>query len=160
MRWFPRSEGRFFLSKERLDSSFPWEKGVVTVDPRWQLLHVFSFHCLYRHVLYFLNPSFPYLLSLISCIFCARSEYIHVVSCVHHSRFITVTMDALSEAMARKFTLTSKEDRDVAVGEEAATENPTAMTFDLVGRVVSEKIYSTHTLQLNIERLLRSVHGF
>lgn len=33
-------------------------------------------------------------------------------------------------------------------------------TFDLVGRVVSEKTYSTHSVQSNIERLLRSVKGF
>lgn len=34
------------------------------------------------------------------------------------------------------------------------------MTYDLVGRVVSERTLSSHTLQSNIERLLRPVKGF
>lgn len=46
------------------------------------------------------------------------------------------------------------------VRENSGDPGRTAPTFDVVGRVVSEKQFSSHSLQLNIERLLRLVRGF
>lgn len=89
-----------------------------------------------------------------------RFEAIHAVTHTPYSRTITATMDDLSELMARSFTLTSKEDKEVEAGEEAPSSGSSEMKFDLVGRVVAEKSYSAHTLQLNIERSLRPVRGF
>lgn len=46
-----------------------------------------------------------------------------------------------------------------AIGRIGVTSG-SGITYDLVGRVVSEKPYSAHTLHQNIDRLLRSVRGF
>lgn len=70
-------------------------------------------------------------------------------------------MEELSAQMANSFQLTSKVDMVVEAGEGSPNhQGDTVRTFDLVGRVVSEKSYSGHTLLSNVERLLRPVMGF
>lgn len=62
--------------------------------------------------------------------------------------------------MANSFHLTSKEDREVDVGDGGSDEHVEEQTtFDLVGRVVAEKSFSGHTLKSNIGRLLHPVMG-
>lgn len=48
-------------------------------------------------------------------------------------------MDALSEAVATKFSLTSKEGDDVEAADLGGTTELNMPTFDVVGRVVSDK---------------------
>lgn len=70
-------------------------------------------------------------------------------------------MEDISDMMANTFNLTSKEDHEVDLGGGYSNEEGAErITFDLVGRVVSERNFSSHSLQSNIERLLRSVKGF
>lgn len=70
-------------------------------------------------------------------------------------------MEDLSDMMANTFNLTSKEDHEVDLGGGYSNEEGAErMTFDLVGRVVSERNFSSHSLQSNIKRLLLSVKGF
>lgn len=59
-------------------------------------------------------------------------------------------MEDLSAALARNFSLTSKEDTDVDVGGGVDGVRVQKATFDVVGRVVSEKTYYVHTLKQNI----------
>lgn len=68
-------------------------------------------------------------------------------------------MADISELMANTFHLTSKEEADVdGVGGSTEAEGE-VVTFDLLGCVLSEKTFSSHTLQSNIERILRPVMG-
>lgn len=130
------------------------------VDSHRSLLHVFYCVLFYSHTLYYSNPSLTYLFSHILGPIFARSEQSHVVFHAQLPPSITVIMDELAESLARQFSLTLKEEAEVDVGDGASYENPSNVTYDLVGRVVAEKSYSAHTLQLNIERLLRPVRGF
>lgn len=69
-------------------------------------------------------------------------------------------MDELAESRARNFSLTSKEEGDVDVGSGSEGFHSGLATYDVVGRVVTERKYQAHTLQQNIDRVLRPVRGF
>lgn len=117
----------------------------------------FSFYLFYCSVLTTLsNPNI--LFASITDIF--RSGRPTTFTAVQTPHPIIVIMEDLSEALARQFSLTAKEDGEVDVGSGSMGSEAVGETFDVVGRVVSEKIYSAHTLQQNLERLLRSVRGF
>lgn len=114
---------------------------------------------LFSHIYLFHNPSLSFrVFYLFLPLF--RSEGSLDSTCTLITSSIIASMEDLANMLANNFHLTGKEDDEVdGVDnlEEGSTDEP---TFDLVGRVVSEKTYSSYTLQSNIERLLRSVKGF
>lgn len=69
-------------------------------------------------------------------------------------------MDDLSELLAQNFNLTQKQDIDVDAGGGSDGINLHVATYDVVGRVVSEKTNSSYSLQQSIDRLLRPVRSF
>lgn len=102
------------------------------------------------------NPNFPFF--ILSGDF--RSGCTSTFTSTHIPLSIIAIMDELTDWIARKFTLTSKEDGDIDIGSDSIGSGTEGEKFVVVGRVVSNKIYLVHSLQQNIERILRSVRGF
>lgn len=105
----------------------------------------------------FYNPNSLSCFLIISSAWSYGPGVIHAASLSLLPRSIIVIVDALADSLANQFCLTSKEDREVDVGEggSESDSDSVAATYDLVGRVISGRSFSAHTLQLNIERLLR-----
>lgn len=115
----------------------------------------FSLLTLYFH----LSPRYLIRVFFPLC-FLFRSDFHSATTCAFWTRIIIASMEDLAALLANNVSLTSKENYEVDVGGEGLETDGTGVTYDLVGRVVTDKPYSGHTLQSNIERLLRSVKGF
>lgn len=159
----------FSLHGEALDSLDGEAYGLFTpsvaMDRNYMLLNIpislpFFFAASFFVNIYFIFD--PSLLSRVSPILllCFRSEGSFVNLRNPRSHHFIASMEDLSDLLASNARLTSKENSDIDVGGGEEETEATRDTYDVVGRVVSAKTYSAHTLQSNIERLLRSVKGF
>ncbi|XP_012840835.1 PREDICTED: uncharacterized protein LOC105961138 [Erythranthe guttata] len=68
-------------------------------------------------------------------------------------------MDTITENLARKFTLTSDEEEGVVVPVTQAAARVSEVELSVVGKVLSAREYSSHTIKANILRLLQPVKG-
>lgn len=70
-------------------------------------------------------------------------------------------MEALSNEFARCFTTRQAEEEEIPVyDDEPPIVNAPPETHNLIGRVVSQKLFSGVSLKMNITRLLQPVRGF
>lgn len=153
--FFLSTERPFSLSTEGLYTRLPDSLCFFLVTLSHALINAFRNLSIYSHTT---NPSLLIRVSCL-CLFCFRSEQPLGAVRALHSRRSTRFMEDLSDLLANSVSLTSKEEVEIAVGGDATGSDGDDVTFDVVGRIASEKNYSSHTIQSNIERLLRPVKG-
>lgn len=69
-------------------------------------------------------------------------------------------MEGLVESFAKCFTTRPGEEEEIPVDDEPVTGQVQGGVRNLVSRVVSQKIFSGHSLKMNIDRLIHPVRGF
>lgn len=72
----------------------------------------------------------------------------------------TSTMDDLAESLTKCFSTRPAEKEEIPVEDDAIPPLVLDGGFSLVGRVVSQKIFSGHSLRMNISRLIQPFRGF
>lgn len=121
---FPRLEGMLILYSVRLAPRLPWDGWSIFGDTHEHPLFAIFLSCFYFHTLLNPNPNLAYFLYFVFCVGFVRSAVFHVASYSPYSRLLTAAMDDLSELLARGFSLTTKEDKELEAGDDTPHSEP------------------------------------
>lgn len=154
------------LSLLRLFARYPWfvRQSLLprSASSRSLIFSVFPFPVFSDYICYVYFPSFLANLNSACGLFLGFiTKVASATPCFPKPHLSSTTdMDGLSESFARCFSTRPAEEEEISVDEGPFVDPVQNSDRNVVGRLVSQKIFSGHSLKMNINRLIHPLRGF